>query len=99
MHFHVFNFRTSQAVRICFNNKIFVIYGIVNLLGKVPGHTIFDCVVAINILLLITGAVQILPSQRPHIVTMPGLTTGRALGSRHAPLAEEEGMMRRKWAE
>ena len=58
--------------------------------------------VAIRILLLITGAVQTLPSRRPHIVTMPGLTTGRVWGSRHAPLAEEEGregMRRRKWAE
>ena len=99
MYFHVFNFHTSQAVRIYFNNEIFVIYGIVNLLGKLPGHTIlFDCIVAIRILLLITGAVQTLPSRRPHIVTMPGLMTGRALGSRHAPLAEE-GRMRRKWAE
>ena len=104
MYFHAFNFRTSQALRIYFNNKIFVIYGIVNLLGKVLGHTImFDCIVAISILLLITGAVQTLPSQRPRIVTMPGLTTGRASGSRHAPLPGEEegreGMTRKKWAE
>ena len=80
-----------------------MIYGVVNLLGKLLGHTIFDCVVAMRILLLITGAVQTLPSQRPHIVTMPGLTTGRAWGSRHAPLPGEEegreGMTRRKWAE
>ena len=80
-----------------------MIYG-VNLLGKVPDHTIFDCVVAMRILLLlITGAVQTLPSRRPRIVTMPGLTTGRASGSRHAPLpGEEEGreaMTRRKWVE
>ena len=53
-----------------------------------------------NLLLLITGSVQTLPSQLPLIVTMHGPTTERAWGSRHAPLAEGEGKeTRRKWEE
>ena len=54
-----------------------------------------------KLLLLITGAVQTLPSLHPHIATMHGLMTGRASGSRHVPLEEvgERQEMRRKWEE